>query len=396
MLLTLDRHGNQVDDIVFSPDGSRLASASHDNTIRLWDAETAEELRTIKGHSNYVTSVSFSPDGQFLASASWDRTIKLWRGTTGCEVRTLDGHAATISNIIFDRSGSRILSTDADGTAIAWDVVSGRKIPKPDQWPVDPGEQAGYSPDGRWLALAFGSQIQVVDLDYKTTPLERAYRQSKGEFDPDWHLEWAVTAETAQRWFEALFHRTQLVKHDPNSNEAHFRMRLLADRIREADPRLLANLPSAIEETLKAPAPPLTESYADRFNMIVLSHVAVPDSDPISAVSMLEMKAICEKYPLGRFFHTLGIAQYRAGDYDAAIDSLTNSLVMMPKEFNLVGPHPGDLAFFAMCLYQLDQREVANDFRRELAAGVHNDSFRADKLDVQARLFLAEVNELFE
>ena len=53
-------------------------SGSADNTIKLWNVETGQEIRTLKGHDNYVRSVNFSPDGKTLVSGSADRTIKLW------------------------------------------------------------------------------------------------------------------------------------------------------------------------------------------------------------------------------------------------------------------------------------------------------------------------------
>ncbi len=67
--------------MAFSPDGKTLASASEDNTIKLWDMATGKEQTTLKGHGNWVQSVAFSPDGKTLASGSIDKTIKLWEVT---------------------------------------------------------------------------------------------------------------------------------------------------------------------------------------------------------------------------------------------------------------------------------------------------------------------------
>src|SRR5205814_4181678 len=69
-LQTLEGHSDSVNSVVFSSDGQRLASASRDRTIKIWDAASGQCLETLEGHSNSVNSVVFSRDGQRLASAS--------------------------------------------------------------------------------------------------------------------------------------------------------------------------------------------------------------------------------------------------------------------------------------------------------------------------------------
>jgi len=61
-----------------SPDGTRLASASLDTNVKVWDVRSGQEVLTLEGHTGFVDCVAFSPDSQLLVSAGGDRTIKVW------------------------------------------------------------------------------------------------------------------------------------------------------------------------------------------------------------------------------------------------------------------------------------------------------------------------------
>ncbi|MEH2060902.1 MAG: hypothetical protein V7K50_01315, partial [Nostoc sp.] len=99
-----------------------IASASADNTVKLWNAATGKEITTLKGHSNWVYSVAFSPDGKTIASASADYTVKLWNAATGKEIITLYGHSNEVNSVAFSPDGKTIASASADYTVKLWNM----------------------------------------------------------------------------------------------------------------------------------------------------------------------------------------------------------------------------------------------------------------------------------
>ena len=78
---TLLGHTAEVNNLVFSPDGRRLVTASSDFTIKQWDTATGREVFTLRGHTGGVACLAFSPDGLRLASGSMDHTARVWDAT---------------------------------------------------------------------------------------------------------------------------------------------------------------------------------------------------------------------------------------------------------------------------------------------------------------------------
>jgi WD40 repeat protein len=124
-LQTLEGHSDRVISVAFSHDSSKLASASGDRMVKVWDASSGACLQTLEGHSDYVTSIAFSHDSSKLASASYDKTVKVWDASSGACLQTLEGHSHYVSSVAFSHNSSKLASSSYDKTVKVWDASSG-------------------------------------------------------------------------------------------------------------------------------------------------------------------------------------------------------------------------------------------------------------------------------
>ena len=167
-LRTLRGHEGKVYSVAFNKDGSILASAGADGTVRIWQTATGRQLASIDAHEGYVLAVAFHPAKDLIASVGTDKKAVIWNANNGNKVRVLE-HDAVTTAIAFSRDGTRLaVGTDGSRTRKSKRVV----------WNVDSGERLStYERTERITSIAFstndsslycttsGSQTEIWNLD---------------------------------------------------------------------------------------------------------------------------------------------------------------------------------------------------------------------------------------
>ena len=147
-LRSLRGHTGYISRAVFSPDGTRIASASVDSKVKVWNLLGGQEPLTLSGHISLVRSVQFSPDGRRIVSAGEDRTVKVWEADSDHEAFTLTGHTGEVTSLSFSPDGKRIVSANRDKTLKLWDAGSGQEL-RTLIGHTDFVTCAAFSPDGK-------------------------------------------------------------------------------------------------------------------------------------------------------------------------------------------------------------------------------------------------------
>jgi sterol desaturase/sphingolipid hydroxylase (fatty acid hydroxylase superfamily) len=164
------RHARQLDlvrgtavlSVVVTGDGNWAVSGNEDGTVKVWDAGTGKEVRTLKGHARAVRGVAISADGRSLVSGSYDKTVKVWDALSGGTKFTLTGHTSFVLSVAVSADGQRIVSGSADGTVRVWDGRTGqeqRVLPRD----MSAVPSVAISADGRRIVSASWGTVKVWD-----------------------------------------------------------------------------------------------------------------------------------------------------------------------------------------------------------------------------------------
>jgi WD40 repeat protein/serine/threonine protein kinase len=300
-------HSDRVHCVAFSRDGSRLASCSEDHSVRVWDL-AGRPLRDFKGHDERVHCVAFRADGAQLATASRDGTLRLWDLAGDQAPRVLRGHTGWVSWLAYSPDGARLATAGDDTTVRLWDSASGaelRVLREHGRWV----RCVAFSPDGGQLAAA--GQDGTIRL-WDARP-----------WSPERHVE-----QEARGLVEGLLARPLLRAEVLAQLQAH----------------------KGISEEVRRQALELAGRYQDdagRFNRASRDVVRYRDAPPaLCRKALARAQAACDLAPeSGTCLTTLGVAQYRLGQYAEARATLSRA-----EALNRADPHerPADLAFLAM------------------------------------------------
>jgi WD40 repeat protein len=116
----IDGYCNRV---AFSPDGAHLATGGEGSLVNIWDAKTGAVLRTLSGHTGDVFAVAFSRDGRWLATAGEDTTVRIWDTASWKLLHTLRGHTGLVMSLAFSPDSQRLASGSRDHTMKVWDTA---------------------------------------------------------------------------------------------------------------------------------------------------------------------------------------------------------------------------------------------------------------------------------
>ncbi len=160
-----------INSVAFSPDGRMIAGGINESeVICLWDAATGENFRFMKENApngfHWVNTVAFSPDSKILASGSEDGNLYLWDVETGRKLKTLTEATENIFSVVFSSDGKTLASGNAGNTIRLWDIATGEKL-KTFSGHTNWVFSVAFSPDGQ--TLASGSWDHTIRLWDTTT-----------------------------------------------------------------------------------------------------------------------------------------------------------------------------------------------------------------------------------
>jgi len=167
LLRAYRKHSAPVLHIAWSPDGKKIASASADKTVHIWNATSKNPTFIYRNHTKPVSSVDWSPDGSRIVSGSWDTTVQVWQAQSGRKLLTHRGFSREVSTVAWSPDGKYIASGSWDTTVQVRQAESGSRLFTYSRH-TTPIRAVAWSPtvsEGAWrIASASGAEVNA-DVD---------------------------------------------------------------------------------------------------------------------------------------------------------------------------------------------------------------------------------------
>jgi len=404
-------HEGRIFRLAISPDGRWLVTgSSDDNTARVWDLATADPAAEPRILRADVACLAISPDGRWLVTGSWDKTARVWdlaAADPEAEPKILRGHQSNIDCLAISPDSRWLVTGGEDNTARVWDLAAADPTAEPK---ILRGHEAAViclaiSPDGRWLVTGSRDwtarvwRVRSYDLidvaknlvGRELTPDERQQYQNETPAGINHALRTNWSA-FLQRYRE---HQATGVVELVDREASRLVDELLARTLLTADARAAIDADPTLRDDVRLRAIELIDGLQEdstALNSASWNVVREPSRSPDEyALAVRQAEAACRLSPDDRFaLNTLGAAQYRAGDYDKALETLTHSRELNSRTLDGQS-HPADIAFLAMTHHRLGHAEDAARRLAELRALMQQDDWKP-QADLQQ--LLAEVEAL--
>jgi Tol biopolymer transport system component len=184
-------HPDSILSLAWSPDGTRIVTASADRSLKIWNTADGRLLSTLRDHADMVYGVSWSADGKLLVSAGADKQVKVWNAETGRRLYSLQPHEDVIYGVQISPNGARFCTVSADKQAKVFALG-----------PEGSGHQRSFGGDGRPVqALAWASDSRRLAVGGGSSRVHIWNTDTGAEENtlkdiPDWVLSLAFSPDT--------------------------------------------------------------------------------------------------------------------------------------------------------------------------------------------------------